>query len=167
MHRGDIEKYLRLLNDELCSNNVKGELCLYGGAVMCLAFHARPATKDGDAVFRPISEMREAIVRVATQNGLPADWINDAVKEFLVPHGQELLLDLPCLKVFIPDAEYLLAMKALAARVDATDRADVTFLIKKLGLTSPEEVFRVVEKYYPHSRIKPATRFFIEELFEQ
>ncbi len=164
--KSDIEQYLRLLNDELCSISVKGEVCLYGGAVMCLAFDARPATKDVDAVFQPTREVREAIARVAAKNGLPHDWINDAVKGFLVPHEQHLLLDLPCLKVFVPTADYLLAMKALAARVDATDKVDVRFLIKKLELASPGEVFRVVEKYYPHSRIKPATQFFIEELFE-
>jgi len=42
----EIKQYLRELNDELALQNVKGEICLYGGAVMCLVFKARPATKD-------------------------------------------------------------------------------------------------------------------------
>jgi hypothetical protein len=46
----EITQYLAELNDELCALDVKGEVCLYGGAVMCLAFKARPATKDVDAV---------------------------------------------------------------------------------------------------------------------
>ena len=44
---------------------------------------------------------------------------------------------------------------------------DVTFLIQKLGLKKPDEVFAIVEKYYPRQRIKPASQFFIEELFEK
>ena len=54
----EIEKYLRELNDELCAMKIKGEICLYGGAVMCLAFKARPATKDVDAIFEPVREVR-------------------------------------------------------------------------------------------------------------
>lgn len=45
--------------------------------------------------------------------------------------------------------------------------ADVKFLISHLGLTRPEQVFAILESYYPRHRIKPATQFFIEELFEQ
>jgi hypothetical protein len=30
------------LNEELRSINIKGEICLYGGAVMALAYNARP-----------------------------------------------------------------------------------------------------------------------------
>lgn len=28
------------------------------------------------------------------------------------------------------------------------------------------DVFKILAKYYPHERIRPATRFFIEEIFE-
>ena len=47
----EIEKYLSEINDELAAKNVIGEICIYGGAAMCLAFKARPATKDVDAIF--------------------------------------------------------------------------------------------------------------------
>lgn len=67
----------------------------------------------------------------------------------------------------MPEADYLLAMKALAARVDTADVADVRLLISRLGLRQAEEVFAILEKYYPRQQIKPATQFFIEELFEQ
>ena len=156
---------LQLLNDELAKQSVKGEVCLYGGAVMCVAFDARPSTMDVDAVFVPTKEMRVAIDRVGTMLGYGAQWMNDGVKGFLTDHSQTVFLSLPNIQVYIPVPDYLLAMKTLSARVDATDKDDVKFLIRKLGLKNMREVFAIVEKYYPQNQIRPATRFFIEELF--
>ena len=166
MTKAEILTYLNALDAELGAAGIKGEMCLYGGTVMCLAFNARPATKDIDAIFQPTTEFRDAARRVADRFGLPHDWINDAVKGFVVPHKQETFLELPSLSVYIPSAEYLLAMKAIAARLDTSDKDDVIFLIRKLNLSSPQAVFDILEKYYPKNQIKPATQFFIEEIFE-
>lgn len=159
LSKHDIENHLRELNDELAHTETKGEICLYGGAVMCLAFDARPSTKDVDAVFKPSSEIRAAAARIAARHGLRSDWLNDAVKGFVVNHKQNLYVQLSHLSVYLPDAHYLLAMKTLAARVDTTDKDDILLLVDKLNITSADEVFAVVESYYPHNRIKPATRF--------
>jgi Nucleotidyltransferase of unknown function (DUF6036) len=161
----EIRHYLSELNDELCAVDVKGEICLYGGAVMCLVFDARPSTKDVDAVFRPAQEIRRAAESVAEAHGLRKNWLNDAVKGFVVPHTQRVLFDFPNLKVYVPEPDYMLAMKTLASRVDETDRGDVELLIKLLGLKTPDEVFAILEKYYPRQQVKPATQFFVEELF--
>lgn len=166
MDREYIVFCLERLNDELKAIHIKGEICLYGGAVMCLVYEARPSTKDVDAIFRPTQEFREAIKRVALAENLRDDWLNDAVKGFVVPHPQRIWLTFSHLTVYIPEADYLLAMKTLAARVDSTDRKDVEFLIKFLRLKMPNEVFTIVEKYYPRQQINPATQYFIEELFE-
>ena len=163
----EITKYLTELNDELRLMDIKGEVSLYGGAVMCLVYDARPSTNDVDAVFRPVSEIRNAISIVAERNKLRPDWLNDGVKGFLVPHHQRIFVDLPNLKVFVPDADYLLAMKALSARVDSFDTEDIKTLIKQLGINTPNEVFVILEKYYPQNQIKPVTQYLIEELFEK
>lgn len=167
MRAEEIRQYLSELSDELRAVNVKGEICLYGGAVMCLVFDARPATKDVDAIFRPTREIRRAAERIAKAHNLREDWLNDAVKGFVVPHPQRILFDLTNLKVYVPEPDYLLAMKALAARSDTMDAGDVKLLIDRMGLRKPEEVFAILEKYYPRQQIKPATQYFIEELFEQ
>jgi hypothetical protein len=167
MTADEIRRYLTELNDELRQMDIKGEVSVYGGAVMCLVYNARPATKDVDAVFRPASEIRQAVKRIAQRNNLPPDWLNDGVKGYLVEHKQRILIDLPNLKVFAPEPDYLLAMKTLSARADTFDKTDVKLLIDRLMLRSPEEVFSIVEKYYPRHQIKPATQYFIEELFEQ
>jgi hypothetical protein len=166
MEAAQIRACLADLSRELGRQALRGEICLYGGAVMCLVFRARPATKDVDAIFKPAAEIRAAAAAVAERHGLGQHWLNDAVKGFLVEHPRRTFLDLPALQVFVPEPEYMLAMKALAARFDTADRADVKFLIQHLGLRQPAEVFAILRKYYPHERIKPATQFFIEELFQ-
>lgn len=166
LQKDQILTYLHELNDELARMKSKGEICLYGGAVMCVVYDARPSTKDVDAIFRPSQQMRAAIKKVAIKHDLPQDWLNDAVKGFLVKHSQKIFLSLSHLNVYMPEPDYLLAMKAISARIDATDQQDVRYLIRFLNIKTPEAVFSIIDKYYPHDKIKPATQYFIEELFE-
>ena len=74
MTKQQITKYLKMLNDQLAEMGIKGEICLYGGAAMCLAFNARQATKDVDAVFKPEQKIQLAalllLVSLCT-NGQP------------------------------------------------------------------------------------------------
>jgi hypothetical protein len=51
--------------------------------------------------------------------------------------------------------------------VESADKVDIIFLIKLLGLKTADEVFTILEQYYPRQQIRPATQFFVEELFEQ
>lgn len=166
LQKQDIENHLRHLNKELARAGVKGELCLYGGTVMCLVYNTRPSTQDVDAIFVPAQEMRKAAKKVAEADGLPDDWMNDAVKGFVVEHPKRIFMDLSNLKVYVPESDYLLAMKALSARLDGPDREDLLFLIKKLGLKSAGQIFEILRKYYPNERIKPATQYFVEEIFQ-
>ena len=163
----EIKQYLVELDEELRLVEIKGEVSLFGGAVMCLAFQARPATKDVDAIFRPVAEIRRAIEIIADRHSIPANWMNDAVKGYWAEHRERVLIDMPNLTVFVPEPDYLLAMKAIAARGGTYDREDVLKLIEVTGLNSAEEVFAIIEKYYPKNQIKPGTQYFIEELFEK
>ena len=163
----EIRQYLAELNDELCALDVKGEVCLYGGAVMCLVYQARPATKDVDAIFAPVKYIRGAAGRIAERHNLRQDWLNYAVRMFVTEHPKRLLFALSHLTVHVPEPDYLLAMKALAGRVDTHDRDDVAFLIRELRLQSAAEVSQIVAHYYPRKQIKPEVQAFIEELFEK
>lgn len=108
-----------------------------------------------------------AAARIADRHGLNRDWLNDGVKGYVVEHSETVLFHLSNLTVFIPEADYLLAMKALAARADTEDESDVITLIEALEVTSADEVFLIIERYYPKRQIPPRTQYFIEGLFEQ
>ena len=48
----------------------------------------------------------------------------------------------------------------------AMDQSQIRCSLERLKLNTPSEVFAILEKYYPRGQIKPATRYFVEELFQ-
>jgi hypothetical protein len=163
----DIRRLLELLGEELEQAGVEGEVYLVGGAVMCLAFDARPATRDVDALFRPTREIREAAARVADRAGVPRGWLNDAVKGFLDDRGDfDPFLELPNLRVFIARPAYLLAMKCASMRLaeEFRDVDDVRYLLRYLNITSVDEALEIVACYVDEDRLMPKTRLALEEL---
>ncbi len=163
-----MKKLFQALNRELKEKDVIGEIGLCGGAVMCLVFNARAATKDIDAIFKPTREIREACRKVAEDFGLPEDWLNDAAKGFfLTDPPKQNVLSFSHLRIWAPTAEYMLAMKCVSARYDTFDREDVVFLIHHLELSSYQEVSKTILKFYPNEMIPPKTRFLIEEIFDR
>lgn len=165
--REKIRRLLEALNDELRARQIKGEIGLCGGAVMCLVFKARASTKDVDAIFAPARAMREAAAEVSRRLDVPEEWLNDAAKGFfLTEPPQQAVMDLSNLRVWAPAADYMLAMKCVSARFDTHDRDDVIFLIRHLDLKAPADVFEIVSRYYPRGRVPPKTRFLVEEVFE-
>jgi hypothetical protein len=91
LNRDTIVMALQRLSDLLGERNVTGEICLLGGTAMVLAFHARPSTKDVDAIFHPPQIMRE----VADELSLPVDWLNDGAKGFVSAAHEVSAHDLP------------------------------------------------------------------------
>ncbi len=57
-------------------------------------------------------------------------------------------------------------MKCISARFDTHDADDVRFLIDHLHLKQPQDVFVIVEDFYPKKHIPPKAQYFIEEIFE-
>jgi len=160
-----IRELFSALDQELAKQGVVGEVGICGGAVMCLVFQARRATKDVDAIFEPTQEIRAAAKAVAARLSVPDDWLNDAAKAFFhADPPREDVLNLPNLRVWAPTAEYMLAMKCISARFDSSDLDDTRFLIEYLQLKSPADVFQIIEAYYPKRLTPPKTQFLIEEI---
>lgn len=162
-----IRELLEALNSELQAESVRGEIYLAGGAVMCLVFRAREATKDIDALLVPAAELRRAAQRVSQREGVPADWLNDAVKGFFSESGRfDVYQEFSNLRVFAPHPEYLLAMKCLAMRLgeEFQDRADVAVLLKLLGLQRVEDTEALLARYFPLEWYPVRTRYVLEDL---
>ena len=165
----EIRRLFGLLERRLETRCVIGELHLVGGAVMCLVFQAREATRDVDALFEPKAIVREAAADVAAQEHLPASWLNDAVKAFLgtrAAFDPVPFLDLPHLRVFVAEPHYLLALKCAAMRLgpEFHDEDDVRYLLRHLDVRSVEQALEIVTRYVEPDRIPAKTRFALEEL---
>ena len=173
LNKETIFKALEALSDYFKQHGAQGEICIFGGTAMLLAFDARETTRDVDAIFQPSGLFRDAAKKISETHHLPENWLNDGVKGFISSLGNFTSEGLPQfshLRITRPTAEYLLAMKCLAARDSGYgtdgDQKDVEMLIKHLGLKTSEEVFNVVEKYYPLAQITVKTKFFVEEIMQ-
>ena len=163
----DIRRLFGLLNEELAISETQAELYVVGGAVMCLAYGARPSTRDIDALFRPSAHVRRAAERVAQRAGLDPHWLNDGVKSFMSNRGDfAAFLELDHLKVMVAQPTYLLAMKCMAMRLGAEfhDEDDVRFLLRLLDVYSTEDALELITKYYPLADIPQKTLYAIPDL---
>jgi len=165
----DRETLLGLLGDlaaELDRGGVRGEMFVVGGSAMALAYNTRRATRDVDAVFEPKSVVYEAARRVAEQRGLEPEWLNDAVIGFLPGEDTDatLLFEQPGFAVRVASPRYLLAMKAMAARVER-DEDDIRRLFDICGLRSARERLDLIQETYPDMAIQPKVRYLLEEMF--
>jgi hypothetical protein len=173
--REAIVRAMNSLSEELARQEIIGEICLFGGAVMVLAFTARLSTKDVDALFQPAALIRDLAKRISEEQCLPADWLNNGMKGYLSSRHETTagnLPQFPNLRLTMPVPEYLLAMKCMAARLGGTagepsDVPDIVFLIKHLRLQTAESVLEIVSHYYPANRIPVKTQYLVEGLFEE
>ncbi|HBF14031.1 MAG TPA: hypothetical protein DDW49_11700 [Deltaproteobacteria bacterium] len=163
----DILKLFDFLNDELKKKSIKGEVCLVGGAVMCLVFKERPSTHDVDGYFEPATHLREAAKKVGLKAGFSENWLNDGVKGFLSPKGKfQNYLELSHLKIFTAKPDYLLAMKCLAMRIgeEFHDLDDIRYLLRFCNITDYKEALNIVTQFYPLERFPQKTLYALEEL---
>lgn len=146
----------------------KEELALGGGAALILLFNARDSTRDVD--FCSIgsadsAHLRDAARHVATNLGLPDDWLNDGMKGYLngILLG-EVLLDRPTLLVRTLAPQQLLAMKLSAWR-DDVDIEDARLLLPEVQ-GSRNEVWAAVEPFLVPGRELKA-RYAFDDLWER
>ena len=163
--------YLEELSAEMGKQNLKGEILLFGGAAMVLVFNARAATKDVDAIFRPKKEIYAISKKIAVKHHLAEGWLNDSVKGFVTSDSfqQNLFIRYNHLSVYTPEPEYLLAMKCISLRIgmESSDIDDIKTLLKYMKIKKTEDVFNLIEKYYPQNKIPQKTFYAIDEILKQ
>jgi len=151
------------------------EMSLYGGAVFTLVYGSREATKDVDAVVRPSGVAQLLASRVAVELGLPEDWLNEDVRQFLAENEAKRKLagiDFgPGLRVSVPTAAYLLAMKLRACRPPLPgydgDYGDIRFLVRKMDIASVEEAESIHGKFFPHDLLSEIAREVVRSALEE
>lgn len=168
LNKAKILELFQILNNRLETRSLRGEIGVVGGAALCILFNERSATKDVDAIFEPTSEIRKVVKEVSEDEGIPEDWLNDAVKGFMPQElpQETVVYSGSNLKVWTPNLEYLFAMKAMASRADTTDLSDIKLLINKMNIKTLEEAVLILHKYYPKGKILQKTYYFLEELFD-
>jgi hypothetical protein len=156
---------LQALGDELTRQGIRGQVFIVGGAAMALAYSTRRVTKDIDAVFEPKRAIYAAAEKVAEEQGLPADWLNDAAKAFMPgkdAHARPLP-DVKGIEVTTASPRYLLAMKLIAMRFGEDDE-DIEVLLEQCDIRTPQEALELLRRMYPAKEPPAKTRFFLEQL---
>ncbi len=166
LDRTAIEEAFRLLGDRMQRRGVVADVYVVGGAAMVLAFDARRATRDIDAIFHPHGVVLDEASQVAEELGLPRYWLNDQASVYVSTADDRQavrVFDHPGLRVSAASAEHLLAMKALAGRRFA-DRDDLATLIQVLGLTSAGQVAEICARVFPDEPLSDRARLLVEDV---
>lgn len=133
---------------------------------MLLIIGNRNSTRDIDASFENEGPaIRKAVGEIAKRERLPSDWMNDGAKGFLYsPPPINLWKSYPGLDVYMPEMDYVLAMKVVAGRPQ--DIEDAKALIHYLGFSQAEEVFIILKRYIPPGYLTPRLQYMIDDWFD-
>jgi hypothetical protein len=160
-----LRRAFTLLAERLAVRGVVGEIHVFGGAAMVLAFDARAATRDVDALFEPDGLVLDAAREVAAELELPRSWLDDQASSYASGRAGRgtPVFDHPNLRVMTTPPEHLLAMKVRAARV-ARDADDVRLLLLHLELRDVAAVEAIVARYFPDEPLSERSRLLLEDL---
>ncbi|MDA8357589.1 MAG: DUF6011 domain-containing protein [Actinomycetota bacterium] len=156
------------LDSELARRRRRADLFVVGGAAMVLVYDQdlRARTRDVDAVFADVADVYDAAHTVARRMGLPADWLNDAVRSYMLGDDPEAtpVWEGPSLQVAVGSPRYILAMKLLAARPEQ-DRDDIDLLFGLLGYTAADQGISLLLDMLPGRRVPDRTIDLLEAMY--
>ncbi len=163
----EIIQALKRLGELAQQQEYSVELLVLGGAAMVLMYNARPSTRDVDALIllpQKAQIVRQLARQVAQEYNLPADWLNDGAKGYLVGVSQgTVVFSAPGIVVRSPAIAQLLAMKLSAWR-DDVDIKDARQLLQSLD-GEREQVWATVEPFLvPGAELK--ARYAFLDLWE-
>lgn len=166
--RRQLQEAFRRLATELQRDGTVGDIYVFGGAAIALAYDGGQATRNVDALFEPREKVHRAALRVAEDLGLPRWWLDDQATAYLprVTDDKAKIFDHPNLRVTAVSIHHLLAMKALAARRYA-DVDDLKLLCDRLHLTDAEQVATICSQVFPEEPLSDRARIVIEDIVDQ
>jgi hypothetical protein len=162
------------------------QIAVYGGSALMLASNFRFSTEDADVapLENPWSDwLRRAVEQIAVANGWAEDWFNDGVASHLSPLADRACDHLefgsfpregtsPGLIVSVPSADYLLALKLKAIRVNdprrgEQERLDILNLMRVVGVANIDEAIAVFARYFPTSAANAEKQKFLLKYMNQ
>jgi hypothetical protein len=155
-----IEQCLGFLGQKLSEMQTKATIILLGGALMVTQVGNRKSTQDIDVVVatndrRAYQTIQQAILLVAKEKKLPASWMNDdvtiVVDQIGKPKAPRLWKTFSNLMVYIPEFEYILALKLFSGRPQ--DDRDIQALSQKLHIYTQIDAWSIVNLYIPDAQL--------------
>lgn len=146
-----IREAFAALADRLRRRGVRGDLYVFGGAAMVMAYDAREGTRDVDAIWSPHGVIVEEAGVVAAALGLPGWWLNEQASSYvsqLDDVAKVPVFDHPNLRVGAASPRHMLAMKAFAGRA-GRDHDDLVVLCRLLAITTADEVVAICSAVFP------------------
>ncbi|WP_232425893.1 hypothetical protein [Mycobacterium sp. JS623] len=146
--------------------DVIGQVHVIGGAAMFLAYRpVRASTRDIGAMFSPDAAVVDAARDIARERRWPSTWLNDhaAVYASRNPGEGPRVFDHPHLHVMATPADHLLAMKLLAGH-STSDREDCARLIDYLHVSTRQQAWDIVARFFPGIRIPQRSKRVVEDL---
>ncbi|MEO8971912.1 MAG: DUF6036 family nucleotidyltransferase [Ktedonobacteraceae bacterium] len=156
MNKRDIEKYLRMVGQELEKEGLTFEILLLGGAAMLIEVENRDSTQDVDTYFLPdFLAITKAAAIVAGREGLPDGWLNAAADgftySFMRQPERKLWKKFPGLHVYTASLDYLFVTKMMAGR--PKDDTDIVALARMMHISTQEEALALMVQYVPKEQI--------------
>jgi hypothetical protein len=160
MDSSQIEQYLGFLGQKLADMQVTTSLILLGGALMITQIGNRKATQDIDVVIatndrHTYQAVQQAIALIAKEKKLPPAWLNDdvtiVVDQIGKPKAPKLWKIFGNLTVYVPELEYILALKLFSGRPQ--DDRDIQAIAQRLSLQTRAQAWSIVNTYIPNAQL--------------
>ncbi len=159
------------------------DIAVYGGSALMLVSNFRVSTSDIDAV---ATDENQALIEayadeVGARLNLPTGWLNDQVFPYLSDRVDGVTDEhrffksypddaAPGLRVYVPTAEYMCALKLIALRIEpgtaAKDFDDLHHLTALLGLDTPDKALALVSRFYARGETSGRVENGIRRLYD-
>lgn len=167
-----ITRALRRLSELAAAEHLAIEVALCHGHVLTVVY-ALPHEPAGAGRIVVSHARGGALARqVASEQGLPAGWLEEDVKFFIAlsaaRNPSQLRDYAPNLILSVSEPAHLLAMNLHALQSDAepavAERQDLAFLLQKMGLTSLEAVEHEYARFFPDHPLSEEARKAVSRL---
>lgn len=176
-NRENLDHYLYLVAKGYKKHNkkkTKAELILVGGSSIVINYGFRGQTTDIDSIILAASYIKDVIAKIADENGLEKDWLNDDFKKTssysdkLIMYGKHYKTFCRCLDVRTIEGECLIAMKLRSFREYKHDISDIVGIMKEceeLGQTVSKERISAIYRDLYNADIETEKMTVLESLF--